>query len=108
MNFSKKSHFLKNVSRFRGRYKKTMRLTQCIAKWKMRNTEANIKYFAFVNYFDLFFSQIKIITKFLKNFIKEGLNFSQMALFERFSYRKCEILWLLLVASLCYAKHKHR
>ena len=49
MNFSKKSHFLKNVSRFRGRYKKTMRLTQCIAKWKMRNTEANIKYVAFVN-----------------------------------------------------------
>lgn len=66
MNFSKRSHFLKNVSRFRGRCKKTMRLTQCIAKWKMHNTEANIKYFAFVNCFDLTFSQIKILLNFSK------------------------------------------
>ena len=36
MNFSKKSHFLKNVSRFKARYKKTIRFTQCIIQVGMR------------------------------------------------------------------------
>ena len=61
----------------------------------MCNIEANIKYFAFLNCCNVTFSQIEIIIKFLKIFVKEGLNFSQMALSEGFSYRKCEILWLL-------------
>ena len=36
MNFSKKSHFLKNVFKFKARYKKTMRFTQCIVQVGMR------------------------------------------------------------------------
>ena len=60
----------------------------------MCNIESKIKYFAF-NCCNLTFSQIEIIIKFFKNFIKEGLNFSQMALCEGFSYGKCEISWLL-------------
>ena len=80
-----------------------MRFTQCIAqvgmrlckkKLKMCNIEANIEYFAFLNCCNLTFSQIEII-KFLKNFVRKGLNFSQMALCEGFSYCKCEIFWLL-------------
>ena len=59
----------------------------------MCNIEAKIEYFAF-NCCNLTFPQIEIIIKFFKNFIKEGLNFSQMALCEGFSHRKCEILWL--------------
>ena len=57
----------------------------------MCNIEANIEYFAFLNCCNLTFSQIEIIFKFLKNFLI-GLNFSQMALCEGFSYHKCEIL----------------
>ena len=41
-------------------------------------TEANIEYFAFLNCCNLTFSQIQIIIKFLKRFVKEGLNFSQI------------------------------
>ena len=62
---------------------------------KMCNIEANIEYFAFVSCFILIFSQIEIIIKFLKNFGKEGLNFSQIALREGFYYRIWKILWLL-------------
>ena len=40
-------------------------------------------------------SQIEIIVKFKKFIQEEGLNFSQMASCEAFSYHKCEILWLL-------------
>ena len=36
MNFSKKSHFLKNVSKFKARYKKTMRFTSCIVQVGVR------------------------------------------------------------------------
>ena len=61
----------------------------------MCNIEDNIEYFAFLICCNLTFSQIEIIIEFLKNFVKEGLNFSQMALCEGFSYCKCEILWLL-------------
>ena len=50
--------------------------------WKMFNTEANIEYFAFPNCCILTFSKIEIIIKFLKNVVKEGLNFSQMAVCE--------------------------
>ena len=88
MNFSKKSPFLKNSSTFKARYKKTMRSTQCIVQvgmslykkifLKICNIEANIEYFAFLNCCNLTFSQTEIIIKFLKNFIKEGLNFVQM------------------------------
>ena len=42
----------------------------------MCNIEANIEYFPFLNYCNLTFSQIEIIINFLKNFVKEGLNFS--------------------------------
>ena len=105
MNFSKKSHFMKSVSRFKARYKKIIRFTQCIVQyvwcsvrnffWKMCNIEAKIEYFAFLNCCNLTFLQAENIIKFLKNFVKEGRNFSQKALCEGFSYRKCEILWLL-------------
>ena len=61
----------------------------------MCNVETNIEYFAFPNCCNLTSSQIEIIIKFLKNFVKEGLKFTQMALCEGFSNRKCEILWLL-------------
>ena len=61
----------------------------------MCNIEANIEYFVFLNCCNLTFSQIEISIKFFKNFVKEGLNFSQMTLYEGFSYCKCEILWLL-------------
>ena len=57
----------------------------------MCNIVANIEYFAFLNCCKLTFSQIEIIIKFLKKFVKEGLNSSQIG----FSYLKCEILWLL-------------
>ena len=97
--------FFKNVSRFKARYKKIMRFTQCIVQvcvrlcrnffWQMCDIEANIEYFAFLNCSNLTFSQVEIIIKFLKSFVKEGLNFNQIALCEGFSYRKCEILWLL-------------
>ena len=60
----------------------------------MCNIEANIEYLAFLTCCNLTFLQIGIIIKFLKKFVKEGLNFSQMALCWGFSYRKCEILWL--------------
>ena len=46
----------------------------------MCNIEANIEYFAFVSCFNLIFSQIEIIIKFLKNFGKEGLNFTSRIL----------------------------
>ena len=36
INFSKKSHFLKNVSKFKARYKKTMRFTPCIVQVGVR------------------------------------------------------------------------
>ena len=49
----------------------------------MCNIEANIEYFAFSNYCKFTFSQIDII-KFLKNFVKELVNISQMALYEGF------------------------
>ena len=52
----------------------------------MCNIEANIEYFAFLNCFNLTFSQIEIIIKFLKNWVKKGLNFSYMALCELFSW----------------------
>ena len=61
----------------------------------MCNVEPNIEYFAFLNFCNLTFSQIESITKFQKKIVKDGLNFSQMALYEGFSYLKCEILWLL-------------
>ena len=105
MNFSKKSHFLKNVSRFKARYKKTMKFTQCIVwvgmrlykkkNWKICNIEANFEYFAFLNCFNITFSQIVIIIKFFKNCVKDSLKFSQIALCEGFSCRICEILCLL-------------
>ena len=44
--------------------------------------------------------------KFLKNFDKEGLNFSQMALREEFSYCKCEILQFLSCIAKISAKIK--
>ena len=61
----------------------------------MCNIEANIEYFAFLNCCNLTFSQIAIIIKFLKNFAKEGLNFSQIALCVGF-YCKCEILRIIV------------
>ena len=57
----------------------------------MFNIEANIEYFAFLTCCNLTFSQIEIIIKFLKDFVKESLNFSQMALCVGFSYHKCEV-----------------
>ena len=51
----------------------------------MCDIEANIEYFAFLNFCILTFLQIEIIIKFYKNFVKEGQNFSQMALYEGFS-----------------------
>ena len=105
MSFSKKPQFLKSASRFKARYKKIMRFTHCTVQvgvrlckkffLKMCNIEANIEYFAFVSCFNLIFSQIEIIIKFLKNFGKEDLNFSQIALREGFYYRIWKILWLL-------------
>ena len=72
-----------------------MRFTQFIVQVGMRLCKANIEYFAFHNCCNLTFSQIEIIIKFLKKFVKEDLNFSQMTLCEDFSQCKCEILWLL-------------
>ena len=60
----------------------------------MCGIEANIECFGFLNCCNLTFSQIENI-KFLKHFVKEGLNFCQIALCEGFSYRKYEIFWLL-------------
>ena len=37
MNFSKKSHILENVSKFKTRYKKIIRFTQCIVQVAMKN-----------------------------------------------------------------------
>ena len=51
----------------------------------MCNIEANSEYFAFSNYCKFTFSQIDII-KFLKNFVKELVNISQMALYEGFFF----------------------
>ena len=103
--FPKSQIFRKNVSRFKTRYYKTMRLTQCIVQVRMRfckkhflkicYIEVNIEYFAFLSCSNLTFSEIEIITKLLKNFVKESLNFSQTALCEGFLFRKCEILSLL-------------
>ena len=86
MIFSKKSHFLKNASRFKTRYKKMMRFTQCIVqvgmslckkkKLNKSNIETNIEYFSFLDCFNFTFSQIENIIKFLKTFVKEDLNFS--------------------------------
>ena len=42
--------------------------------------------FVFLNCCKLTLSQIEIIIKFLKNFVKEDLKFGQMALCEGFSY----------------------
>ena len=85
MNYSKKSPFLKNVSRFKARYRKIIRFTQCIVEVGMRcNIGVSIEYFAFLNCCNLIFSQIELIFKFLKGFVKEDLNFSQMALCEGF------------------------
>ena len=61
----------------------------------MCDIEANIKYFAFRKSCNLTFSQIEIIIKFLKNFVKDELHFSQMALCEGFSYCNSKILWFL-------------
>ena len=76
-----------------------MRFTQCIAQVDKRLCNFIefffIEYFTVLNFCNLTFSQIEIIIKFLKNFVKEGLNFSQIAVCEGFSYCKCEILWLL-------------
>ena len=52
---------------------------------KICNIEANIEYFAFLNCCNLTFSQIEIIIKFFKNFVKEDLNLIQLALYEGFS-----------------------
>ena len=41
----------------------------------MCNIEVNIEYFVSLNRCNLTFSQIGIIIKFLKNFVKEGQNF---------------------------------
>ena len=49
----------------------------------MCNIDAKIEYFIFLNCCNLVFSQIKIIIKFLKSFVNEGLNFSHMALWEK-------------------------
>ena len=63
--------------------------TSCLCEKKKRrkmcNIAANIEYFPFLNCCNLTVSQIEIIIKFLKNFVKEGLNFSHMALCEGFS-----------------------
>ena len=83
MNYSKKSPFLKNISRFKARYRKIIRFTQFIVQVGMRcNIGASIEYFAFLNCCNLIFSQIELIIKFLKGFVKKDLNFSQMALCE--------------------------
>ena len=42
--------------------------------------EANIEYFAFLNCCNLPPSQIEIIIKFLKNFVKEDMNFCHFLL----------------------------
>ena len=72
-----------------------MRFGQCIVQVDMRlskifffklcNIEANVKYFPFLNCCNLTPSQVEIIIKFLKNFVKESLNFSQTTLCEGFS-----------------------
>ena len=41
----------------------------------MCNIEANMEYFSFLNCGNFTFSKIEIIIKFLKNFVKEDLNF---------------------------------
>ena len=41
MNFSKKSHFLKNLFRFKARYKKILRSTQCILQVGMTIIKKN-------------------------------------------------------------------
>ena len=61
--------------------------------WEMSDIEAEC--FVFLNCCKLTLSQIEIIIKFLKIFVKEDLKFGQMALCEGFSYCKCEMLWLL-------------
>ena len=96
-----------------------MRFTQCIAQvgirlcknvffLKMCNIEANIEYFDFLNCCNLTFSQIEVIIKFLQNAVTEGLDFSQMALCEGFSYHKCETLWLLSCIAQTSAKNKNK
>ena len=75
--------------------------------WKISNIVANIEYFAF-NCCNLTFSQIEIIIKFLKKFVKESLNSSQTALCEGFSYHKCEILWLLSCIAQTSTKNKNK
>ena len=64
----------------------------------MCNIEANIEHFTFLTCCNLTFSQIEITIKFLQNFVKEGPNFSQMALCKGFSNQKSEILQLLSIA----------
>ena len=54
------------------------RLCKKKKKRKLCKIEANIEYFASLNCCNLTFSQIQIIIKFLKSFVKEGLNLSQM------------------------------
>ena len=105
MSICKKLHFLKFFSRIKAKYNKIMRFTQYIVhvgmrlcknkNWWMCNIVASIEYSGFLNFCSLTFSQIKIVIKFLKHFEKEGLNFSQITLCEGFSYRKCEMSWLL-------------
>ena len=77
-------------------------------KRKMCNIGANIEYFAFLNSGNITFSQIEIIIKFLKHFVKEDLNFSHMALCEEFSYCKFEILRLLSCVAKTLTKNKNK
>ena len=85
MNFSK--HFLKNVSRFKARYKKTMRFTQCIAqvgmmlhkKKKCTILRLILNILPFLIVIASLLHKWRSI-KFLKHFLKEGLNFCQMTL----------------------------
>ena len=77
-------------------------------KRKMCNIGANIEYFAFLNSGNITFSQIEIIIKFLKYFVKEDLNFSHMALCEEFSYCKFEILRLLSCVAKTLTKNKNK
>ena len=90
--FFQKAHFLKICPDSKQDIRKSWDLHSVLYKWvwgsvkknfwKMCDIEANIEFFAFLNCCDPTFSQIEIIIKFLNNFVKEGLNFSQMALCE--------------------------
>ena len=62
---------------------------------------ATVESFTFHNCFNVTFSQIEIIIKFFKNFVKDDLNFSQMALCERFTTTNVKYCGFFL------AQHKH-